>query len=129
MGREVTGQDQAISQFHGLDDIAMEAISCEDIGNPNICPTIEFERPKVKSLTFYKTFSDGLPFHFSSFIVYYHVKFVEMGTLETSRCRKEHTWNVVNKIQDKEYLEMSDQGLCLSLHQPYASLLVAGIKT
>lgn len=34
-----------------------------------------------------------------------------------------------NIIQDKEYLEMSDPGLCLSMHQPYASLLVAGIKT
>lgn len=33
-----------------------------------------------------------------------------------------------NIIQDKEYLEMSDLGLCLSMHQPYASLLVSGIK-
>lgn len=31
-------------------------------------------------------------------------------------------------VQDKEYLEMSDLGVCLSMHQPYASLLVAGIK-
>ncbi|KAJ8664610.1 hypothetical protein QAD02_006272 [Eretmocerus hayati] len=33
-----------------------------------------------------------------------------------------------NRIQDKGYLEISDQGLCLSMHQPYASLLVRGIK-
>ncbi|GFY56034.1 activating signal cointegrator 1 [Trichonephila inaurata madagascariensis] len=32
------------------------------------------------------------------------------------------------RIQDKELQEMSDEGHCLSLHQPYASLLVAGIK-
>lgn len=32
------------------------------------------------------------------------------------------------RVQDKEYLEMSDGGLCLSMHQPYASLLVEGIK-
>lgn len=33
-----------------------------------------------------------------------------------------------NRIQDKEYKEMVDEGVCLSMHQPYASLLVAGIK-
>ncbi|XP_032670487.1 activating signal cointegrator 1 [Odontomachus brunneus] len=101
MGREVTGQDQAISQSYSLDEISMEAISCEDTENPNICPTIEFERPM----------------------------FVEMGIPTTNGCREEYIWNAENRIQDREYLEMSDQGLCLSLHQPYASLLVAGIKT
>lgn len=32
------------------------------------------------------------------------------------------------RIQDKGYLEMVDEGRCLSMHQPWASLLVAGIK-
>lgn len=32
------------------------------------------------------------------------------------------------RIQDKEYLEMVDEGRCLSMHQPWASLLIAGIK-
>lgn len=32
------------------------------------------------------------------------------------------------RIQDKEYLEMVDEGRCLSMHQPWASLLVSGIK-
>lgn len=31
-------------------------------------------------------------------------------------------------IQDRELKEMSDEGMCLSMHQPWASLLVAGIK-
>lgn len=31
-------------------------------------------------------------------------------------------------IQDKAYLEMNDKGMCLSMHQPWASLLVLGIK-
>ncbi|XP_025078009.1 activating signal cointegrator 1-like isoform X2 [Pomacea canaliculata] len=31
-------------------------------------------------------------------------------------------------IQDRELNEMSDEGMCLSMHQPWASLLVAGIK-
>ncbi|XP_076443607.1 activating signal cointegrator 1-like isoform X2 [Babylonia areolata] len=31
-------------------------------------------------------------------------------------------------IQDRELREMTDEGQCLSMHQPWASLLVAGIK-
>ncbi|PFX33317.1 Activating signal cointegrator 1 [Stylophora pistillata] len=34
----------------------------------------------------------------------------------------------VLRIQDKEFQEMSDTGACLSMHQPWASLLVLGIK-
>ncbi|XP_050401379.1 activating signal cointegrator 1 [Patella vulgata] len=32
------------------------------------------------------------------------------------------------RIQDKELQEMSDEGMCLSMHQPWASLLTKGIK-
>ncbi|XP_046398921.1 activating signal cointegrator 1 [Ischnura elegans] len=34
---------------------------------------------------------------------------------------------VIQRVQDQGLLEMHDQGLCLSLHQPWASLLVYGI--
>ena len=34
----------------------------------------------------------------------------------------------VSRLQDKELQEMSDEGQCLSMHQPWASLLVLGIK-
>uniref|UniRef100_A0A8C4QG95 ASCH domain-containing protein n=1 Tax=Eptatretus burgeri TaxID=7764 RepID=A0A8C4QG95_EPTBU len=33
------------------------------------------------------------------------------------------------RVQDRGFLEISDAGLCLSLHQPWASLLIRGIKT
>ncbi|XP_064618936.1 activating signal cointegrator 1-like isoform X2 [Lineus longissimus] len=32
------------------------------------------------------------------------------------------------RIQDRQLQEMSDEGMCMSMHQPWASLLVAGIK-
>lgn len=35
---------------------------------------------------------------------------------------------VYNRVQDKELLEVSDMKKCMSMHQPWASLLVAGIK-
>ncbi|XP_028416961.1 activating signal cointegrator 1-like [Dendronephthya gigantea] len=40
---------------------------------------------------------------------------------------KESSRNAL-RIQDKELLEMTDEGKCLSMHQPWASLLVCGIK-
>ncbi|CAL1683020.1 unnamed protein product [Lasius platythorax] len=89
-------------QFHNLQSEELgETMSYDDFENLNVCPTIEFDRPT----------------------------FIEMGISGTSRRIENDTWNTESRIQDKEYLEMSDQGLCLSMHQPYASLLVAGIKT
>ncbi|XP_045452499.1 activating signal cointegrator 1 [Melitaea cinxia] len=38
------------------------------------------------------------------------------------------TWAQSSRIQDLELQEMSDTGKCLSMHQPWASLLVEGIK-
>jgi len=32
------------------------------------------------------------------------------------------------RLQDSDLQSMSDEGLALSMHQPWASLLVAGIK-
>lgn len=32
------------------------------------------------------------------------------------------------RIQDRELQEISDDGWCLSMHQPWASLLIRGIK-
>ena len=34
----------------------------------------------------------------------------------------------VDRLQDKSLQEMKDDGFCLSMHQPWAALLVAGIK-
>jgi len=51
-----------------------------------------------------------------------------MGIFGPNKKVENHAWSTEGRIQDKEYLEMFDQGLCLSIHQPYASLLVTGIK-
>lgn len=53
---------------------------------------------------------------------------MESHELELRTSKVNISSNTRNIIQDKEYLEMSDPGLCLSMHQPCASLLVAGIK-
>lgn len=55
-----------------------------------------------------------------------------LGSAQNSNSEREWKGEVTDLknsiIQDKEYLEMSDNGACLSMHQPWASLLVSGIK-
>ncbi|XP_046753598.1 activating signal cointegrator 1 [Diprion similis] len=68
----------------------------------NACPTIEFNQPS----------------------------YVDVGMLDSKRSKNLNTTSFgCSRIQDKEFLEMVDEGLCLSMHQPYASLLTSGIKT
>ncbi|XP_029980505.1 activating signal cointegrator 1 isoform X2 [Sphaeramia orbicularis] len=52
-------------------------------------------------------------------------------TTEQGKCSKEDKGGEERsrlRIQDKELQEMSDGGWCLSMHQPWASLLIKGIK-
>lgn len=50
MGRVAIEEDQAINlQSEDLD----ETMSYDDFENPNICPTIEFDRPTVRLQIFY----------------------------------------------------------------------------
>ncbi|XP_063705617.1 activating signal cointegrator 1 [Culicoides brevitarsis] len=50
----------------------------------------------------------------------------DIGAVDEATGRKFD--GVYNRVQDKEILEMSDMRNCLSMHQPWASLLIAGIK-
>ncbi|XP_055869636.1 activating signal cointegrator 1-like isoform X2 [Biomphalaria glabrata] len=52
---------------------------------------------------------------------------VQWGPTKTPFTRMSNTQSS-QRIQDRELQEMSDHGLCLSMHQPWASLLVSGIK-
>jgi len=43
--------------------------------------------------------------------------------------KKVTTGAAVDRLQDASLQEMTDRGRCLSMHQPYASLLIRGLKT
>ncbi|XP_076391252.1 activating signal cointegrator 1 isoform X1 [Megachile rotundata] len=83
-------------------DEQIQAISesINDVQNSTVCPDIEFDRPM----------------------------YIELNESEPRTQKRNVPSKIRNIVQDKEYLEMTDSGLCLSMHQPYASLLVAGIK-
>ncbi|EDO46391.1 predicted protein [Nematostella vectensis] len=58
-----------------------------------------------------------------------NLKFISSGGKQ-AKSKVLKTENNIRKlrVQDRELQEMSDAGLCLSMHQPWASLLVLGIK-
>ncbi|XP_076182818.1 activating signal cointegrator 1 isoform X2 [Ptiloglossa arizonensis] len=101
-GREVI-EENPINDFDEFDDqfeVISELMSFSESESPNVCPDIEFDRPI----------------------------YIESNEYEPHATKVTIPSKMKNVIQDKEYLEMSDTGSCLSMHQPYASLLVAGIK-
>ncbi|XP_012253283.2 activating signal cointegrator 1 [Athalia rosae] len=102
-GREIIDEADYIDE--ASDPVLRSIIASQSNSNTNICsnicPTVEFNQPS----------------------------YVDVGILDSKRLRKMDPTLGHNRIQDKEYLEMVDEGLCLSMHQPYASLLVSGIKT
>ncbi|XP_050682626.1 activating signal cointegrator 1 isoform X2 [Leptidea sinapis] len=54
------------------------------------------------------------------------LQYIEGIGSSLSRLRSD--WSRESRVQDPEIQEMSDTGRCLSMHQPWASLLVEGIK-
>ena len=58
--------------------------------------------------------------------------FIDEPTMSTKQKRELTSSSSGNpiklRIQDHELQEMKDDGMCLSMHQPWASLLVRGIK-
>jgi hypothetical protein len=49
-------------------------------------------------------------------------------SLQSTLLRQQGTMILHKRVQDRELIEMVDEGCCLSMHQPWASLLVTGIK-
>jgi len=59
------------------------------------------------------------------------LKFIESKKTIDSKNENKGNKAITNetvRLQDGELQEMRDDGMCLSMHQPWASLLVAGIK-
>ncbi|KAF4804550.1 Activating signal cointegrator 1 [Turdus rufiventris] len=110
-GRQILEEDSNMAEYHSKLDETIEAMSCGALSKPAKSPGAEMT-PNSGVLWVDQT---GLLPQRKA------VHSVEAGSesgLERSRLR----------IQDRELQEISDDGWCLSLHQPWASLLVRGIK-
>lgn len=122
-GRRVVEEGDGLTEYHRKLDETLEAMNSvsrsagarvqgdrqvlRDLVNPNILQTA----PQWVEVS-------GTEKHKRSQDVADAGRRADSGADERSRLR----------LQDKELQEMSDGGWCLSMHQPWASLLVLGIK-
>lgn len=90
-------------------------------------PTLDFPRPMVtsrrdSSLSFSNVCSSTV-FFIAQYESSVNDEKSSMKPVEKMKGREDRP-----RVQDVELQKMSDPGKCLSMHQPYASLLVTGIK-
>ncbi|NWW61604.1 TRIP4 protein, partial [Ifrita kowaldi] len=121
-GRQILEEDNNMAEYHSKLDETIEAMSCGALTEPAGSPRAEMTpnsgvlvNPRLLQPAPLWVDQTGLLPQRKT------VHSLEAGSesgSERSRLR----------IQDRELQEISDGGWCLSLHQPWASLLVRGIK-
>ncbi|NXN86815.1 TRIP4 protein, partial [Bombycilla garrulus] len=121
-GRQILEEDSSMAEYHSKLDETIEAMSCGALSEPARSPGAEMTpnsgllvNPRLLQPAPLWVDQTGLVPQRKA------VHPVEAGSesaSERSRLR----------IQDRELQEISDDGWCLSLHQPWASLLVRGVK-
>ncbi|NXE40871.1 TRIP4 protein, partial [Ptilorrhoa leucosticta] len=121
-GRQILEEDNNMAEYHSKLDETIEAMSCGALSEPAGSPGAEMTpnsgvlvNPRLLQPAPLWVDQTGLLPRRKT------VHSAEAGSesgLERNRLR----------IQDRELQEISDDGWCLSLHQPWASLLVRGIK-
>ncbi|KAM6257300.1 activating signal cointegrator 1 [Porphyrio hochstetteri] len=119
-GRQILEEDTSMAEYHSKLDETIEAITCGTLDKPAGSPE---EKTTLSSgvlvnprlLQPAPLWVDQTGLHRKA--AHSTDAGIEPGS-ERNRLR----------IQDRELLEISDDGWCLSMHQPWASLLVRGIK-
>ncbi|KFO80856.1 Activating signal cointegrator 1 [Cuculus canorus] len=121
-GRQILEEDSAMAEYHSKLDETIKAINSGTLSQPAVSPEAK------TALT-----SSGLV---NPCLLQPAPVWVDQTGLLPHR-RATHSLDTGNepgsernrlRIQDRELQEISDDGWCLSMHQPWASLLVRGIK-
>ncbi|XP_029430277.1 activating signal cointegrator 1 isoform X4 [Rhinatrema bivittatum] len=115
-GRQILEQQDSLSEYHSRLDETVQDIKSGTMGNMSRDAKLIAEK-QLRDLVnpnlllpapvWVEQISSG-PHRTSSFL--------------------EDSERIRLRIQDRELQEMSDEGMCLSMHQPWASLLIKGIK-
>ncbi|XP_055573413.1 activating signal cointegrator 1 isoform X1 [Falco cherrug] len=121
-GRQILEEDDSMAEYHSKLDETIEAINCGTLSKPAGGP--EAKTTLSSGVLVNPRLLQPAPLWVDQTGLLPHRKAVcsmdagnESG-LERNRLR----------IQDRELQEISDDGWCLSMHQPWASLLIRGIK-
>ena len=110
-GREVVEEPQMTEEF--------EAQLIEKVGRSTGTPSNIAARNVFQNLEIENDVHPGMDFPIPLFVENSNYAVEKQGN---------HYDGTYNRVQDKELLEIQDMRHCLSMHQPWASLLVAGIK-
>lgn len=108
-----------------------------ELVNPNITQSAPEVKQEFDVLSLLPEFESSLLCHRLELVLVLLFQWVDISGRENSM-RNERGRNSAEdkgredraslRLQDRELQEMSDGGWCLSMHQPWASLLVRGIK-
>ncbi|KAJ7410994.1 Activating signal cointegrator 1 [Willisornis vidua] len=110
-GRQILEEDNSMAEYHSKLDETIEAINRGGLSKPGGSPE---EKAALNSGVLWVDQTGLLPQRKT-------VHSMDAGSESGSERNR-------LRIQDRELQEISDDGWCLSLHQPWASLLVRGIK-
>ncbi|XP_063268533.1 activating signal cointegrator 1 isoform X1 [Prinia subflava] len=121
-GRRVLEEDNSMAEYHSKLDETIEAMSCGALSEPARSPGAEVTpnsgvlvNPRLLQPAPLWVDQTGL--------------LPQRKTVHSTEAGSECGWERSRlRIQDRELQEISDDGWCLSLHQPWASLLVRGLK-
>ncbi|XP_049667953.1 activating signal cointegrator 1 isoform X2 [Accipiter gentilis] len=121
-GRQILEEDDSMAEYHSKLDETIKAISCGTLSMPTGSP--EAKMTLNSGVLVNPRLLQPAPLWVDQTGLLPHRKAIhlmgagnEFGS-ERNRLR----------IQDRELQEISDDGWCLSMHQPWASLLIRGIK-
>ncbi|KAF2982508.1 hypothetical protein EK904_006049 [Melospiza melodia maxima] len=121
-GRQILEEDSNMAEYHSKLDETIAAMSCGALSEPARSPGAEMTpnsgvlvNPRLLQPAPLWVDQTGL----------LPPRKAAHSTEAGSECGSERSRL---RIQDRELQEISDDGWCLSLHQPWASLLVRGIK-
>ncbi|KFV09347.1 Activating signal cointegrator 1, partial [Pterocles gutturalis] len=121
-GRQILEEDDGMAEYHSKLDETIEAINCGTLSKPAGSPQAETTLSSgvlvnphlLQPAPLWVDQTGSLPHRKT-------ISSLDAGNESGSERNR-------LRIQDRELQEISDDGWCLSMHQPWASLLVRGIK-
>ncbi|NXI39168.1 TRIP4 protein, partial [Galbula dea] len=120
-GRQILEEDGSMAEYHSKLDETIEAIHCGTLSEPARSP--EAQMTPSSGVLVNPRLLQPAPLWVDQTGVIPHRKGHSLDTGNEPGSERNRL-----RIQDRELQEISDEGWCLSMHQPWASLLVRGIK-
>ncbi|XP_074862770.1 activating signal cointegrator 1 [Carettochelys insculpta] len=121
-GRQILEERDSLAEYHSKLDETVDAINCGTLSKPSKRPEGKFE--ESSGLLVNPHLLQPAPLWVDQTGSLLHRKPAHPAATGHELASERNKL----RIQDRELQEIADDGWCLSMHQPWASLLVKGIK-